>query len=136
MLYEPGPAGNAALDLARRMDLLEEAVVTVAAVTPVAVSGPCTGSARALNSTVRDQVADELDQARERLGAAAGRANYELLVEGECASLEAWCAAQGFDVILLPARRRPLRALKHPAAARLRRATGAEVQVVPRPRRA
>jgi hypothetical protein len=44
--------------------------------------------------------------------------------------LAAWIAAGGFDVVLLSARRRPLRRAKHPAADRLGRSTGAEVRIV------
>lgn len=132
VLYEPGPAANAALDLARGMDLEEEAAVTVVAVVRNAESGTCTGSAAAFNDAVRDAVVDELEQAHRRLGVAAGRAEYQLLMEGACTSLESWCAARDFDLILLPARRRLLRGAKHPAAERLRRATSAEVRVVPR----
>ena len=133
VLHEPGQAGAAALDVARELDLQQGAAVTVVAVAPSAPSAPrCGGSALEFNAAVRDVVADELDQARTRLGHAAGRTSYVLLVEGEDPPLEKWMAAQCFDVILLPARRRLLRTTAHPLAARLRGLTAAEVRVVQR----
>ena len=135
VLHESGQAGAAALDLARELDLQEGASLTVVAVVPTAPSGSrCGGSALEFNSIVKETVANELDGARERLGHAAGRTSYALLVQGEDPPLEEWIAAQGFDVILLPARRRLLRTSGHPAAARLRRVTDADVRVVQRPR--
>lgn len=133
VLHERGHTGAAALDLARELDLQQGATVTVVAVAPSAPSGPrCGGSALDFNAAVRDVVADELDQARTRLGHAAGRTNYVLLLEGEDPPFEAWIAAHRFDVILLPARRRLLGRHGHPAAARLRATTDAEVRVVQR----
>ncbi len=135
VLYESGPSGTAALDLARELDLQEGADLTVVAVVPTAASGSrCGGSAREFNAIVKETVANELDGARERLGQAAGRTSYALLAEGEDPPLQEWIAAQGFDVILLPASRHFLRTSEHPAAARLRRATDAEVRIVQRPR--
>jgi nucleotide-binding universal stress UspA family protein len=135
VLHEPGPAGTAALDLARELDLQERASLTVVAVAPTAPSGSrCGGSAVEYNTVIRETVADDLDRARERLGPASGRADYVLLVEDEDPSLEDWVAARDFDLILLPARRRLLRASGHPAAARLGRVTDAEVRVVKRSR--
>ena len=135
VLREPGAAGAEALDIARELDLHQSATVTVVAVAPQAPSGPrCGGSALEFNAAVRETVAEELDQARERLGHAAGRTDYVLLVEGEDPPLEEWIAVGGFDLVLLPARRRLLRTPGHPAAARLRTMSGAEVQIV-QPRR-
>ena len=82
------------------------------------------------NRAVCEAVADELEQARARLGDAADHATFKMLVEGVDPPLERWSEAGGFDVILLPARRRPLRSLKHPVAARLKRQTDAEVRIV------
>src|SRR5689334_19106994 len=133
VLHERGATGAAALDVARELDLQHGATVTVVAMVPSAPSGPrCGGSALEFNAAVRDLVADELDLARTRLGHAAGRTSYVLLVEGEDPPLEEWLADHGFDVILLPARRRLLGSRGHPAAARLRAATDAEVRVVQR----
>jgi nucleotide-binding universal stress UspA family protein len=133
VVHEPGQSGAAALDLARELDLQQGASVTVVAVAPSAPSGPrCGGSALDFNAAVRDVVADELEQARTRLGHAAGRTSYVLLVEGKDPPLEEWMAARRFDVILLPARRRLLRTPGHPAAARLRGSTDSEVRIVQR----
>jgi hypothetical protein len=119
--------------MARELDLHEYATLTVVGVAPRAPNGPaCCGSALEFNAAIRQSVADELDEARQRLGSAAGRTNYVLLVEGEDPPLKDWIAARGYDLILLPARRRLLRTPGHPAAARLRGITGAEVRVVQR----
>jgi hypothetical protein len=134
VVYESGPAGTAALDLARELDLQERAHLTVVAVVPTAASGSrCGGSALEFNAIVKETVANELDGARERLGHAAGRTRYALVVEGEDPPLQEWLAARGFDVILLPARRHFVKP-GHPLAARLRRTTDAAVRVVQRPR--
>jgi hypothetical protein len=104
-------------------------------VVPTAASGSrCGGSALEYNAIVKETVAKELDGARERLGHAAGRTQYALLVEGEDPALEQWIVARSFDLILLPARRRLLRAPGHPSAGRLQNATDAEVRIVQRPR--
>jgi hypothetical protein len=135
VVHEPGSAGAAALEIARQLDLEHGATVTVVAVAPSAPSGPrCGGSALEFNAAVRAAVATELDQARTHLGHASGDASYVLLVEDEDPPLDDWIVAQRFDVILLPARRRPLRTPGHPIAARLRRITDAEVRIVHRPR--
>jgi hypothetical protein len=111
----------------------EHASLTVVSVVPQAASGPrCGGSAREYNSALRETAAAELAGARAALGESAAHTTFELLVEGADPALPEWCAAREFDVILLPARRRPLRSLGHPAAARLRRQTGAEVRIVAR----
>jgi hypothetical protein len=74
---------------------------------------------------------DDLEQARKRLGEIGTEASYRLLIEGKEPSLTQFAADGGFDLVLLPARRRLLRAARHPAAPRLRLAgAGAEVRVV------
>ena len=133
VVNEPGTAGTAALDIARELDLREAATLTVVAVAPTAPSGSrCGGSAVEYNAVVKETVEAELDEARQRLGHASGRTDYALLVQGEDPPLEEWAAARGFGLILLPARRRLLRTPGHPAAARLRAMSGAEVRVVQR----
>src|SRR5712675_1033816 len=107
VLYEDGPAGEAALDAGR--DLAEQArgSLTVVSAVPQAVSGArCGGPAGELNQAVLEAVAEELEHARVRLGAASGRAEYVLLIQGTDPPLATWCAAHQFDVIVLPARRR------------------------------
>jgi len=130
VLYEPGRAGDAAVDVARALAEEHLANLTIASVVPQAVSGArCGGSAVDYNRAVRESVAKELDQARRRLGMLAGRAAFKLLIEGADPPLASWSAGLRFDLILLPARRRLLRARRHPAAAALRR-THAEVRIV------
>jgi hypothetical protein len=131
VVHEPARAGVAVLALARRLVEQEHAALTVVSTAPQAPSGPrCGGSAVQYNRAVCEAVADELEQARARLGDAADHATFKMLVEGVDPPLERWSEAGGFDVILLPARRRPLRSLKHPVAARLKRQTDAEVRIV------
>ncbi len=131
VLFEPGSAGAAALDLARELAERDHATVTVLAVVPVAPSGSrCGNSATEYNNIVRDAVARELDQAREQLAGFGDSAAFKLLAEGTDPPLPDWVRGAGVDVVLLPARRRPLRSLKHPAAAALRRSTDAEVRIV------
>ncbi|MDQ6821135.1 MAG: hypothetical protein M3076_12505 [Actinomycetota bacterium] len=130
VLFEPGRAGTAAIDLAHQLAGSDQPTVTVVSVVPQATTGSrCGGSALEYNGMLRDTVARELEQARERLDQMGRATVSELLVEGTDPPLEAWSAAAGFDLVLLPARRRPLRAPDHPAAEALRR-TGAEVRIV------
>lgn len=131
VLFEPGRSGTAALDLARGLAERDRASVTVLAVVPEAPSGSrCGNSATEYNSIVRDTVARELDQAREHLAEIGGHVAFKLLAEGTDPPLPDWVRGAGVDVVLLPSRRRPLRSLKHPAAAALRRSTDAEVRIV------
>ena len=75
VLYEQGRAGAAAIDLARDLAEREKPTLTVVAVAPQAPSGPrCGNSALEYNEAVAESVAQDLDQARERLGPAAPRA--------------------------------------------------------------
>jgi hypothetical protein len=131
VVYEPGRSGEAVLAIARELAVEERAALTVAGVVPQAAHGRgCIGSPSAYNSAVRDAVERELAEAREGLREAGDRAVFRLLVEGKDPPLQDWSAESGFDVILLPARRRPIRSLKHPAAAGLKRRTGADVRVI------
>jgi nucleotide-binding universal stress UspA family protein len=130
VVYETGRAGTAALDLARGLADREHASVTVVCVAPQVPCPRCGGSALDYNSMLREEVAKDLEQAREHIREIAGHTDFELLIEGQDPPLHDWCAAAGFDMILLPARRRPLRAAKHPEAARIRRCTAADVRVV------
>jgi hypothetical protein len=130
VLFEPGGAGKAAIDCARHLAEHEPSAVTVVSVAPQTPIAPRCGCAPVdLNAAIRDAAADELEQAREQLRELGDRAAFNLLIEGADPPLETWSAAVGFDLILLPARRRPLRAPNHPAAAVLRR-TAAEVRIV------
>jgi len=131
-LYEPGHSGSATLDLAGDLVERDAAKLTVLGVAPQAPAGKCCGatSPADYNHAVCDAVAMELRQARDQLGSIAERATFKLLIEGTDPPPHEWIAAGNFDLVLLPARRRLLRAGTHPAAARLQRATRAEVRVV------
>jgi hypothetical protein len=131
VLYEPGRAGSAALDLARRLVGDEGTALTVVSVAPQDTRLCCgAGSAIDYNRTVCETADAELRQARQLLGPVGKRASFKLLVQDKDPPLGAWIAAGYFDVVLLPARRRPLRRAKHPAADQLRRSTSAEVRVI------
>lgn len=132
VVYEPGRAGAAAIDLGRELAELEEATLTVVGVAPQAPSGSrCGNSAVEYNEMVVESVARDLDRAGTRLGpAVAARTRFQLLIEGAEPSLQQFARAGGFELVLLPARRRPMRARSHPEAARLRLIAGAEIRVV------
>lgn len=131
VLFEPGRGGAAVLELARELVERQGATLMVVSVAPQGVSGArCGNSALDYNLVVQDSVAEDLDHARAWLGEFGACASFELLIERASPSLEEFAAAGDFDLVLLPARRRLLRAPGHPAAGRLRIATGAEVQVI------
>ncbi len=131
VLFEPGRGGAAALAQARELAEHDHAALTVVGVAPQARLGTCGAtSARAYNEAVTDSVVDDLESARARLGELGAEASYRLLVEGTEPSLDAFAAGGDFDVVLLPARRRLLRAAGHPAAGRLSASSGAEIRVV------
>jgi hypothetical protein len=130
VLYEAGRSGAAALARAARLIRERQVEVTMATVAPRDTSRPrCVLYTGALNDGVRAQATAELFEARRLLGSAGEHARYELLVDDRDHALEAWVAAGGFDLVLLPARRwRP--GPGHPAARRLRRCCDAEVLVI------
>ena len=130
VLSEPGRGGLAALDQACELAVNSNAALMVVGLAPQARSGQCTGPAAGYNDAVADSVVMELEQVRERLGELGVDASYRLLIEGAPPSLDQFVADGGFDVVLLPARRRPFRAAGHPAAKRLSGACGAEVRVI------
>ncbi len=131
MLYEPGRTGSAALALAGRLVGGDGSVLTVVGVAPRDERICCgAGSAIDYNRAVCEAAGAELRRARELLGSVGNRASFKLLVQGKDLPLAAWIDAAGFDVVLLPARRRSLRGAKHPVADRLRGSTRAEVRVV------
>lgn len=132
VVFESGPAGLAALDCARELAEYEQAALSVVSVAPQQPLGMrCGGSPGDYNRAVRFAVAHELEQARERLGDIDAHAGFELLVEGRDPPLHDWCVMGAFNMVLLPAHRRPLRAPSHPAAAALKR-TGVEVRIIDR----
>jgi hypothetical protein len=131
VLYEPGRSGSAALGLAGRLVGDDGAVLTVLALAPQDTRICCgAGSAIDYNRAVCEAVEAELQEARELLGDAGNRASFKLLVQDKDPPLAAWIEATGFDIVLLPARRRPLRRARHPAADQLHRLTSAEVRVI------
>ncbi|HEY1516708.1 MAG TPA: hypothetical protein VGF91_09835 [Solirubrobacteraceae bacterium] len=133
VLCEHGGAGAAAIAFARDLAQDVHVAVTVVGVAPQAPSGSrCGNSATEFNDAVAESVVQDLERAREQLGRAAERASFRLLVEGAPPSLADFAAAGGFDLVLLPARRRPLRAAYHPQAKQLGQVPGAEIRIVDR----
>jgi hypothetical protein len=130
VVFERGPAGVAAVEFARLLAEHEHAALTVVSVVPASAGYPrCGCSPTALNATITEAVERELEEARTLLSDMRERARFSLLTEGSEPTLSQFAASGRFDLVLLPARRRPLRREKHPAAAALRR-EGAEVWVV------
>ncbi len=131
VVFEPGRGGAAVLELARELAERQGATLTVVSVVPQVGSGArCGYSPLDYNLALQDSVVKDLDHARAWLEEFGARASYELLIERASSSLGEFAAASGVDLVLLPARHRPLRAPGHPAADRLRVATGAEIKVV------
>jgi nucleotide-binding universal stress UspA family protein len=129
VVFEPGRAGAATIDTAREL-IGEGRQLTVVCVAPQAPSGPrCGNSALDYNDALIDATRADLHAARELLGDAGHAAAFELLLEGVDPPVHELAARGRFDLVLLPARRRPLRSCKHPAATPIR-AGGIEVRVV------
>lgn len=137
VLFEPGRGGGVALEEARELALARPTALTVVCVAPQAMSGArCGNSALDFNRAVADDAAKDLDEACGRLAAAGVGAEYQLLIDGAGPSLEQFAAAGEFELVLLPARRRPLLGPTHPAAPRLARVGGIGIRVVDSRRRA
>ena len=131
VLFECGRGGAAVLEQAAAVALARPTALTVVCVAPQGKSGSrCGNSALAYDQAVAESAAEDLENARDRLERLGVAASYELLIEGSGRSLAEFAAAGGFSLVLLPARRRPLRAGSHPAAGALSRVAGAEVRVV------
>lgn len=132
VVLEPGRSGAAALTQATALAASPDAELTVVAVAPKAVGCRCCGgpSPYAYNCAVRDDVAQDLHDAVARLDGGARDIKVKLLVEGRDPPLEEWVVQSRVDLVLLPARWRPLRRRDHPAAPVLRRLTDATVRVV------
>jgi hypothetical protein len=131
VLYEPGRTGSAALELARRLVALAGTPLTVVSIAPQDTRICCgAGSAIDYNRAVCETSEAELRQAWKLLGPVAEQASFEVLVQGRDPPFAAWITAGHFDVVLLPARRRPLRRAKHPEADQLRGSATIEVCVV------
>jgi hypothetical protein len=128
VLYEPSARARTALREGAELTSAggELAVVTLA---PQAQPNRCCGPGPGgYNCAVREEAELELREAREILGPAARRATFQTLVERRDPPLAAWVAQQGFDVVLLPARRLTLGG--HRAARKLRKTRAAEIRVV------
>jgi len=130
VLYEQGRAGAAAIDLARELAEDEDAAITVVGVALRAPSPRCGNSAVDYNQAVAVSVARDLERARWRLGPAAGHARFQLLTEGAGPSFGQFAQAGGFDLVLLPAHRRPFGAVHHPEARRLALSAGGQIRIV------
>jgi hypothetical protein len=136
VVFEPGGTGGAALAHAAALAALPAYKLTVVAIAPQATGPRCCGpSPEAYNCAVRDDVAQDLHKATARLGSVAAEITVKLLIEGSDLRLEEWVAQGGFDIVLLPGRRRVMRSRGHPAARPLRRSTDADVRVVGAARR-
>jgi hypothetical protein len=131
VLYERGASGSRAIDQAREFVLTRDGQLTVVTLAPADMRVRGTGvSARDYNDAVRESAQRELAEARRLLGSPAGRTVFEVVSEGGNTSLAGWAADNPFDLILLPARRRPFSRRAHPLAATLRKSTAAEVRIV------
>ena len=128
-VFEPGHAGEATLreaaDLAEAGS--ELSVVTLA---PQALPSRCCGKGGTgpYNIAVRQEAELELRQAREILGATAGRASFRVLVGHPTPPLASWAQEDAFDLILLPSH--PFTRGGNRYARAMRRATSAEVRLV------
>ena len=127
MLYERTANGAAALREATDLAGADGSVTVVALAPHSLPSGCCGASVDALNCAVRDAGKEDFGQARTLLGSAAARATFKCLVRYADPPLPAWLADQGFDAVVLPARR--LSRHGHPLARRLERVTDAEIRI-------
>jgi hypothetical protein len=129
VVFEPGRTGLAAL---REAAELAEAGSELSVVTLAPQARPlrCCGGGGAgpYNCAVRGEAEAELQQARQNLGAAGGRAMFNVLVGCPEPPLTAWAAEHAFALILLPHHRLTLGGNR--LAKGLRRSTGAEVRLV------
>jgi len=131
VVYERGRGGHAALARAAALVAASAADLTVVSLVPQDTRPPCCAVyVHAYNRGVRADAAVELREARRMLGSLAERTRFKMLVEGTDPPFEAWLAAGGIELVLLPARRVFLRGARHPLERRLHRLTDVEVRVV------
>ncbi len=130
VLIEPGRTGEAALPQAVELAGGDSTAVTIVGVAPQASGPRCGTSIGDYNAAVIATVADDLARARAVLERAGVPVASRLLIEARAPSLEQFAVDGGFDLLLLPARHSVLARPRHPAAAKLRASTGADVQVV------
>ncbi len=128
-VFEPGGAGEATL---REAAELAEAGSELSVVTLAPQERPsrCCGKGGTgpYNIAVREEAECELRQARDVLGAAAGRASFTLLVGCPGPPLAEWAQEHAFDLVLLPSHPFTLGGNRH--ARVMRRALSAEVRLV------
>jgi len=129
VVFEPGRTGMTAL---REAAELAEAGSELSVVTLAPQARPlrCCGGGGAgpYNCAVRGEAETELQQARQDLGTAAGRASFTVLAGCPEPPLAAWVAEHAFDLILLPHHRLTFGGNR--LAKGLRRSTEAEVRLV------
>src|SRR5579863_4021913 len=129
VLFEPTPSGVGALRCAAALVDGELTVVTLA---PQSLPPRCCArgpGVEGVNCVIREEAASELDQARKILSGDGTPVTFRTLVGTHDPPPDVWAAEQRFDLIVLPSRR--LAFGGHPLARRLRRATTAEIRVLP-----
>ncbi len=128
-VFERGRTGEATLREAAELaeSGCELSVVTLA---PQERCSRCCGKGGTgpYNIAVREEAEIELRQARDILGATAGRASFTVLVGYPSPPLAAWAQEHAFDLILLPSHRFTRGGNRHARA--MRRALSAEVRLV------
>jgi nucleotide-binding universal stress UspA family protein len=131
VLFESGRRGATALDRAADLAARSGSELTVFVLAPQAPAlRGCVPSAAAYNGAVMDAAAADLRDAARLLDAPDAATRFKILVEGFDPPLKTWLAEGGFDTVVLPARRRVVRARGHPASRQLRRIVGCSVRVV------
>jgi hypothetical protein len=125
VLIEAGHRADAAVAEAAALAGSEPASTTLVAVVPHARGRGCAVSPTPLNEAIEEAAGVDLWTAGQHLGVCDRR----ILRDGLDPSLPEWVAAEGFDLVLLPRRRRRVRG-GHPQAARLRNVPGLAVRVL------
>jgi hypothetical protein len=129
VVFESGRSGAAALRAGAELAEAgrELSVVTLA---PQAKPLRCCGGGGAgpYNCAVRAQASEELNEARDLLGAELKPAMLTVLVGHPDPPLVAWIGEHAFDIIVLPSRRLTLRGGR--LARGLRRTTEADIRLV------
>ncbi len=125
VLIEAGHRADAAIAEAVALAGSEPISATLVAVVPHARGRGCAVSATPLNEAIEQAAGVDLWNAGQRLGDCDRR----ILRDGLDPSLLEWVAAEGFDLVLLPRRRRRAHG-GHPEAARLRAVPGLQVRVL------
>jgi hypothetical protein len=133
VLFERGRNGAAALEAASESAARSGAQLPVVVLAPQAPpSHGCVPSAAALNGAVLDKATLDLREAAHLLPDLSLDVRYRLLIEDADPPIQEWVAKEHFDLVMLPARWRPVpgRSRRHPAARKLRRIAGCDVRVI------